>query len=131
MENIEPKKVKRQRKPIGVQNRMEVINQDPNRVYRLINNDPSRLRQFELAGYKVEEVKDMMPGAKPGTKGTNVDNVFHAGSGQQQVLVSIEKEFFDEDQAVKQAKIDAVEAQMKNKTGDGLQGFYGDIKVTR
>jgi hypothetical protein len=125
------KAAKRQRRPVGTTNRLEVINRDPNRVYRLINDDPARLAQFDAAGYRVEDVDALMPGAKKGNKGSATDNVFHAGGGQKQVLVSIEKEFYDEDQALKQAKVDAIEAQMKNKTADGLQGFYGDIKISR
>jgi hypothetical protein len=125
------KPAKRQRRPVGALNRLDVLKQDPNRVYRLINDDPARLAQFDAAGYRVESVEEHMPGAKKGTKGSSIENVFHAGAGQKQVLVSIEKELYDEDQALKQAKIDAVEAQMKNKTADGLQGFYGDIKITR
>lgn len=131
MEKETPQKAKRQRRPVGSQNKLELTNQDPGRVYRLINDDPARINQFELAGYRIEKVEDHMPGARKGTSGSSTDNVMHVGGGQKQVLVSIEKEFYDEDQAVKQAKVDAVEAGMKNKTADGLQGFYGDIKISR
>ena len=125
------KPAKRQRRPVGTTNRLEVINQDPGRVYRIINDDPARVAQFDAAGYRIEDAAAHMPGAKKGTKGSSADNVFHAGGGQKQLLVSIEKEFYDEDQLLKQEKVNAIEAQMKNKTADGLQGFYGDVKITR
>jgi hypothetical protein len=132
METTQEKpKAKRQRKPVGFSNRLEILNADSNRSYRLINNDPARLAQFEQAGYRVEDVKTYMYQANPGTKGASVDNVFHAGGGQKQVLVSIERELWEEDQAAKQAKIDATESQMKRKTADGLQDFYGDVKIQR
>lgn len=128
---VEPKKVRKPRRPVGVTNRLDVVNQDPGRVYRIINNDPARLAQFDAAEYRVENVTEHMPGARKGTKGSNIDNVFHAGGGQTQVLVSVDKELYDEDQALKQAKVDATEAQIKNKSADGLQGFYGDVKISR
>lgn len=125
------KPAKKQRKPVGLRNRLAVVNEDPNREYRLINNEPARLAQFEEGGYRVEDIEKHMPGSRKGTKGSNVDNVMHVGGGQTQVLVSIEKELYDEDQRVKQAKVDAMEASMKNKTAESLQGFYGDIKISR
>lgn len=128
---VETQKPAKKRRPVGLQNRLEILNQDPTRVYRLINEDPARVAQFESAGYRIEDVQAYMAGAKKGGKGSSTDNMFHAGGGQKQVLVSIEKEFYDEDQALKQAKVDAIEAQIKNKTADGLQGFYGDIKISR
>jgi hypothetical protein len=131
MEETTQKPAKRQRRPVGAINRLEVLHRDPNRVYRLINDDPARLAQFEAAGYRVEQAAEHMPQARKGTKGSSTDNVFHAGAGQKQLLVSIEKEFYDEDQAAKQAKVDAIEAQIKNKTADGLQGFYGKVEISR
>lgn len=57
-----PKPAKRQRRPVGLTNRLDVLKQDPNRVYRIINDDPSRLAQFEAAGYRVEDVSAHMQG---------------------------------------------------------------------
>ena len=54
--------------------------------------------------------------------------MLQVGGGQKQVLMSIEKEFFDEDQNAKQLKLDQIEESMKPKISEGM---YGDIIISK
>jgi len=113
--------VRKKRKPVGVRNRFDVINQDPNRVYRLIDSDPDRIAQFVDADWKIEEMKDHLRGGLRADQGTIKDNSVSVGGGKRQVLVSIEREFYEEDQKEKQLAVDAKEAGIKP---DKNQGQY-------
>lgn len=118
----------RQRRPIGTMNRLEFVNLDPERKYRLVNADPARIALFEMAGYRIEKLEDFLPGYSRLDSASAQDNVLQVGGGQKQVLMSIEQEYYDEDQAAKIRKIDEIEAAMKPKISEGM---YGDILVSK
>lgn len=115
------------RKPVGFRNRLEVINKDPSRVYRVINPQQAggRLEDFLDAGYRIENwnehrVSNRIEGQ------SSTDNSVPLGANVQGVLVSIEKEFYDQDQAAKLARIKQTEAGLKqNKSHD-----YGDLEIS-
>lgn len=126
-EPAEPRK-QRVRRPVGTANRLEFINLDPDRHYRLVNADPARIYKFEAAGYRIENLEDHLPGYSRLDTASAQDNVLQVGGGQKQVLMSIEKEFYDEDQAAKQRRQDELEASMKPKISEGM---YGDIIISK
>jgi hypothetical protein len=115
------------RRPVGTANRLEFTNLDPSRNYRLVNAEPHRINMFEQAGYRIEKLEDFMPGYARLDSGLSQDNVLQVGGGQKQVLMSIEKEFYEEDQTAKQVKLDDLEKSLKPKISEGM---YGDIKVS-
>jgi len=114
------------RQPVGTTNRLEIINKDPDRVYRLIDSSPSRLSQFERAGYRVENVNEHIPGLRISVPNPT-DNTLHVGGGKQQILVSIEKEFYEEDQRAKRKRTLDMEEAMKTPS----EGFYGKVTIER
>jgi len=118
--------VRPKRKPVSQRGRLELTNTDPNREYRLINAEAHRMSIFEEGGWKIENIKDFLVGGQRTDVATPIDNTVSVGGGQKQVLVSIEKEFYNEDQKSKAEKIDATEAGMKPKTSEGQ---YGSIQI--
>jgi len=82
---------------------------------------------FEQAGYRVESLEEHLPGYTRLDNASALDNVLQVGGGQKQVLMSIEKEFYQEDQDEKQRRQDELERSMKPKISEGM---YGDIKIS-
>jgi len=112
----------RVRRPLNKSNRLEIINQDPGRVYRLVNLDPSRIYRFEQAGWRVDDLALHMPRSERVENPTITDNAISVGGGQKQVLMSIEKEFYNEDQAAKHDRQAELERSLKPKNSDGMYG---------
>ena len=83
---------------------------------------------FERAGYRIENLADYLPGYTRLDTANAADNVLQVGGGQKQVLMSQSREFYDEDQAMKQRKQDELEASMKPKISEGM---YGDILISK
>lgn len=111
------------RVPLHNRQVLSVEHQDPNYVYRIVNTnlekDPERVQRFIEAGYEIVPKKDA------GQIGDNrVDNpsapgsasLISVGQGTKAVLMRIRKEFYVEDQADKQSKIDELEGTMKRPT---------------
>lgn len=120
------------RTPVGQRNRISVQDRDPNYQYRVVNvnleNDPDRIKRFEEAGYEV------VPKEKAGTIGdSKVDNpsalgsagLISVGQGTKAVLMRIRKDWYQEDQAAKQAEIDATEQRSQKSGAD-----YGKVEIT-
>jgi hypothetical protein len=101
-------------------NRLEIINQDPGRVYRLVTLDPTRIWRFEQAGWRVEDVAQHLPRSERVDNPTITDNSISVGGGQKQVLMSIEKEFYDEDQLAKRNRQLELERSLKPRNSDGM-----------
>ena len=119
--------VRPKRKPVGMRNRLSFINTDPARAYRIIDATPERIAQFEDAGYRIENIKDHILGGQRTDIATPTDNSIPVGGGKRQILVSIDKDLYDEDQAEKQRAVDAKEAGIKPQTSEGQ---YGEVKVS-
>jgi len=118
--------VRPKRRPVATRQRLEVLNLDPNRSYRLIDATSDRIQMFEDAGYKIEPIKEHLRGGQRTDTPSAVDNAIAVGGGKKQILVSIEKEFYEEDQKAKSDMIDAREAGIKGPN----EGQYGQVKVT-
>ena len=108
----EPKEVKRpdipkrkERVPFGVPAQRLPHGSDPNFVYRVFNDqwarEPGRIQRAQAAGYEVVEGQEAI------TVGTNED-----GSAIKGVLMRIPKEWYQEDQKVKQKEIDKATEQI-------------------
>lgn len=126
-----PAQERPKRVPLAGRNRLNVKNKDPNFVYRYVNanleNDPDRLERMKEAGY------ELVPRAEAGSLGDNrVDNPSPIGSeasiavgqGTRAVLMRQRKEWFDEDQAAKQAEVDAIEQTMRRES----KSDYGTLE---
>lgn len=115
------------RKPVGLRNRLSVLDQDPGYVYRWVNNNASggdRVEILKEAGYEtVPKGTHRSTGRVEASAPGSIEQI-PGGSGDTLVLMRQKREWYEEDQAAKQARVDETE-QAQKRTPDG---FYGKIK---
>ena len=112
--------------------RLNVRNKEPGYFYRVVNvnleSDPGRVDDLIERGYEI------VPQDKVGSvSDKRVDNPTALGSagqisvgqGTKAIVMRIRKEWYDEDQAAKQAEIDATENRAKSSGAD-----YGKVEIT-
>lgn len=111
------------RTPLGARNRLSFGNQDPNFVYRVINDVDDRLQRAQEAGYEFV-VSDEQLGDKRAAEGGKIDSRVSkpVGNGVRGFLMRIPRDYYDEDQKVKQDQIDETEKAMKPNTAKGEYG---------
>lgn len=114
------------RTPVARRNRLDVQNKEPGYMYRIVNDTDDRIPVLQEQGYEI------VPDAKVGAVGNRrVDNPSALGSsssvsvgqGTKAIVMRIRKEYYIEDQAVKQQAVDDMEQTMKSPNAD-----YGSIK---
>jgi len=128
VENKTKAPVRPKRKPVGTRQRLQIVNTDPDRAYRLIDATPDRIAMFEEAGYRIEPIKSHLVGGQRTDVPSATDNSISVGGTKKQILVSIEREFYEEDQDEKSKVVDAKEAGIKNPQAS--EGQYGQVKLT-
>lgn len=120
------------RTPIGSRNVLTVQGKDPNYHYRIVNDEGDRIAAFEEAGYELVEATDVRIGDKrvnkPSAEGTKAQAA--VGLGMKAYVMRIPKDWHDEDQKSKQAKIDSLEQSMKETAQNGSYN-YGKIDISR
>lgn len=116
--------------PVGTRNILTVDGKDPNYHYRIINDTADRVQQFLDAGYEIVDAKNHKIGDKRAGQATPEGSVaqISLGQGDKGYLVRIKKEWYEEDQAAKQAKVQAIEDTTKQKA---LNGTYGKLDISR
>lgn len=119
------------RTPIsGHRNVLTVVGKEAGYQYRFVNDAGDRVESFKEDGWEVVPAKDVRIGDKrvgaPTTTGSAAEA--SVGQGQKAVLMRIKQEWYDEDQAAKQAHVQQTEEAMKEKA---LDGTYGKFEVTR
>lgn len=117
-----------ERTPLGARNRLSFKGQDPNYVYRVINDVDDRLEAAKEAGY--DFVLDGNLGDKRAAEGGKVDSRVSkpVGNGIRGYLMRIPREYYETDQAEKMRKVDESEHAMrpnknKGEYGEGLQNI--------
>lgn len=120
------------RTPInGTRNRLNVRGQEPGYVYRIVNDVDDRVQTFQEIGYEVVTDKSVSIGdkriANPTQEGSPV--TVSVGQGINGILMRQKKEWYDEDQAAKQKRVDDLESSMYRDKND--EGFYGKLKISR
>lgn len=118
------------RTPIGSRNLLTVRGKDPGYSYRIVNDTEDRIQRFLDAGYEVVTAEGTKVGDNRASQASVLGSkqVFSVGGGTKGVLMRIKKEWFDEDQANKQKKVDDMEASIKKKA---LDGTYGSLTINR
>lgn len=123
------KRVRVRRAPTdGARDILAVANQDPNYVYRWVNDTPGRIQRLMERGYEI--VTDHVEvGQSTVDRGSQLGGAVtkQVGQGVTGVLMRIPREYHEEDQAAKDAENDAIEAAMKQ---EAMEGRYGRFTVT-
>lgn len=113
------------RTPLMRRNRLSVKNQEAGYQYRIVNDVDDRIELLQEQGYEI------VPDAKVGDKRVNnpsalgSTNSVSVGQGTQAVVMRIKKDWYDEDQRIKQSRVDELEGTMKNSAD------YGKLEITR
>ncbi len=112
----------------GRRNKLTVVGKEPDFEYRIVNDTDSRILELQERGYEVvthtAEVGDKRVGV-PKKEGSPVE--ISVGGGKKAYLMRIKKEWYDEDQAAKQADIDATEQALKSTSNSD----YGKVEISR
>lgn len=113
-----------------VRNRLTVNGKEDGYVYRVVNDTEDRIQQFVELGYEIVKDKDVTVGDKRVDKATSEGSLkqLSVGGGQKAFVMRIPKDWYDEDQATKQAYVDSSEAATKEKA---LNGTYGKLEINR
>lgn len=119
------------RTPIaGRRNVLTAAGTDPNFVYRFVNDTGDRVLNLKENGYEVVTDETIRIGdrrvAVPQAEGTV--RTASVGNGTKAVLMRIKKEWYEENQADKQAEVDEIENSMKPTPQDGT---YGNVEIGR
>lgn len=114
------------RQPLAVRNRISVRNQDPEYIYRVVNDQDNRVEELVERGYEVvAQDKVVRGGDKRVDDASALGSVssISLGRGDRGVVMRIRKDWNAEDQAAKAVRADQLETTMKQ---DGKQASdYG------
>ena len=115
----------------GARDILSVPNQDPNYVYRWVRDDGfGRIDKFKQAGYEPVTTEGHKVGQKAVDSGTRVGSAITQTRGTSTlVLMRIPKEWYEEDQAAKQAAIDELEATMHAEATNASD--FGKLMIKR
>jgi hypothetical protein len=119
-----------QRTPVGTRKVLTVAGKEAGYEYRVINDSGDRVQEFLDAGYELVNADSVRVGDKRVNSGAAEGSKaqLSVGQGQKAFVVRIRKEWYDEDQARKQAHVNELESATKAKA---LDGTYGKLEISR
>jgi hypothetical protein len=120
------------RTPInGVRNVLTVQGKDPDFEYRIVNDEGDRVAQFESMGYEVVTDQNVKVGdrriANPTKEGSPVQ--VSVGGGVKGYVMRIKKDWYAEDQASKQSRVNETEEAMKKDARKNAD--YGKLDISQ
>jgi hypothetical protein len=119
------------RTPInGRRNVLTVVGKDPDYEYRFVNDTGDRVEQFKEDGWEVVAQDKVRIGDKRVGAASAPGSIAEAsvGGGQKAILMRIRKDWYEEDQALKQAHVNRTEEATREKA---LDGTYGKLELSR
>lgn len=118
------------RTPVSRKNILTVQGKDPNYHYRIVNDVGDRVQSFIDAGYELVPDDKVRVGDKRINKTSSEGSISHlsVGQGDKAFVMKIKKEWFDEDQATKQAEVNRMEETARQTA---LDGTYGKLEISR
>jgi len=119
-----------QRVPVGTRQVLTVSGKDPSYEYRIINDSGDRVQEFMDAGYELVNSDSVRVGDKRVNSATPEGSKaqLSVGQGQKAFVVRIKKDWYEEDQAKKQERVNQLESATKAKA---LDGTYGKLDISR
>lgn len=116
------------RTPIGQRNVLTVAGKEPGYEYRFVNDAGDRVQEFLDNGWEVVQSSNVSIGDKrlgnPTSEGSAA--VASVGQGMKAVVMRIKDEYYQEDQAAKQAYVQKTEDAIR---GEALDGTYGTLDI--
>jgi hypothetical protein len=110
-------------------NTLTFDNRDQNYVYRVFNDTDGRIEHFQEVGYEVVHENAQL-GDSTADSAASVGSAVSkpVGNGVTGVLMRIKREWYDEDQARKQKRVDDSEETLRQ--APKADGRYGSVKIT-
>lgn len=94
-------------------NRLNVKNRDPNYHYRIFTDIDDRIDAAKAAGYELDTENASLTDSRVDVPHGMGAATVSVGAGRKGVLMRIRKDWFQEDQALKQKEINQTEATIK------------------
>jgi hypothetical protein len=115
------------RTPLGRRNKLTFTKQDPNFVYRVVNDQDDRLQQALEGGYSFVESNVEM-GDKRAAEAGSIDKRVSkpVGQGVRGFLMRIPKELYKQDQKAKDNEVDETEKALKPSNRKEIQNAIGE-----
>lgn len=116
--------------PLGRRNVLTVVGKDDRYAYRVVNDVGDRVHAYLDAGWEFDSSDDIRVGdsrIETSSKLGATVRYISVGGGVKGVLMRIRKDWYDEDQAEKQAEVIKSEKAMRPDSDGG----YGKLEITR
>jgi hypothetical protein len=119
------------RTPAGARNILSVRGKEPGYEYRVVNDDFGRIEDFVERGWEFVDANAVKVGESrvdnPHPEGTKASIQVGRSAPKKAYVMRIKKEFWDEDQALKKARVDELESTMKQD----VRSSGGTLDITR
>ena len=123
----------RVRVPIGASRDLTAVRDTPKDYKdRWVNDEPGRIERFQQAGYELVESAQVGDSHVDGTHSESGLVSRDMGKGTTAYLMRQRRDYFEQDQAEKQRRIDEHENTMRRKKtnpNESTDGHYGEVKI--
>lgn len=119
------------RSPLANKGKLTVANKDLDYEYRFVNDEGDRVQELIERGYEPVLKSETKVGSTRRVDDSTPEGSIlqiSVGEGKKGILMKQRKEFYDEDQAIKQGEVDKLEHATKQ---EALNGHYGKLEITR
>lgn len=118
------------RTPIGQRNVLTVAGKEAGYQYRVVNDQGDRIQEFLDNGWELVKASSVRIGDKrlDAAKAEGTNAMARVGKGENAYVLRLKDEYYQEDQAAKQAYVNKTEEATK---GEALNGTYGKLEITR
>ena len=118
------------RNPLDGRNRLKVKGKDPNYEYRIVNITEDRVDDMLERGWEFETSENVSIGGSRVDNNSRLGKVHEisVGLGTKAVLMKIKRDWYNEDQSVKQEYVEQTEKAMRP---DPNEGGYGKVELKR
>lgn len=117
------------RVPVTERNILSVKGKEPGYEYRIVNDSGDRVQQLVDAGYEFVDASTVQVGDKrinsTTPEGTHAQ--VSVGGGMKAYVMRIREDWYKEDQAAKQARVNEMEDTIKQHAA----GFDGNVTIKR
>jgi hypothetical protein len=128
-EQLTTKRTNRRSSINGTRNVLNISGKEPGYVYRVVNDTGDRIEQLKEIGYEIVEDSKVQVGdrrvANPTKEGSPIK--VSVGQGIQGYVMRIKQEWYDEDKAKKDARVNAIERGLVREAKE--QADYGKLTV--
>jgi len=116
------------RTPVTERQVLTVKGKEPGYTYRIVNDLGDRIAQFQEQGYELVEDKDVKVGDRRinQVKAEGTKAQISVGGGVKAYVMRQKQEWYEEDQAAKQVRVDELEKTTKQQA---TSGTYGKLEI--